>query len=45
MNGTAYLDRVTIGDATTMSQIIGSAEYVSGFTLIEPLDGIRECSI
>ncbi|KAI0951842.1 hypothetical protein AcV7_007828 [Taiwanofungus camphoratus] len=40
VNGTAYLDRVTIGDATTMSQIIGSAEYVSGFTLIEPLDGI-----
>ncbi|KAH9915119.1 aspartic peptidase domain-containing protein [Fomitopsis serialis] len=40
VNGTAYKDRVTIGSATVESQIIGSAEYMYGFTLEKPIDGI-----
>ncbi|KAH9831596.1 aspartic peptidase domain-containing protein, partial [Rhodofomes roseus] len=36
----AYKDRVTIGTATVDDQIIGSEAYMSGFTLIEPFDGI-----
>ncbi|PCH42093.1 acid protease [Wolfiporia cocos MD-104 SS10] len=40
VNGTAYLDRVTVGEATVSSQIIGSAGYMEGFSLVEPIDGI-----
>ncbi|OSX57618.1 hypothetical protein POSPLADRAFT_1174154 [Postia placenta MAD-698-R-SB12] len=40
VNGTAYLDRVTIGQATVSSQLIGSAGYMQGFTLVEPIGGI-----
>jgi len=40
VNGTAYLDRVTIGDATVSSQTIGSEGWMEGFTLISPIDGI-----
>ncbi|PCH41646.1 acid protease [Wolfiporia cocos MD-104 SS10] len=35
-NGTVYLDRVTIGEATVKSQLIGSASYISGFQVSEP---------
>ncbi|EIM84930.1 acid protease [Stereum hirsutum FP-91666 SS1] len=40
VNGTAYNDTVTIGDATVTSQIIGAAGYLTGFTLVSPIDGI-----
>ncbi|KAI0733577.1 acid protease [Fomitopsis betulina] len=40
VNGTAYRDRVTIGGATVQSQIIGDAEWLHGFTLEKPIDGI-----
>ncbi|KAI0922084.1 hypothetical protein AcW2_006878 [Taiwanofungus camphoratus] len=40
VNGTAYMDHVTIGSATASSQIIGSAGYMEGFTLVQPIDGI-----
>ncbi|PCH39401.1 acid protease [Wolfiporia cocos MD-104 SS10] len=40
VNGTAYLDRVTIGEATVSSQIIGNQSYLTGFSLVEPIDGI-----
>ncbi|GBE87004.1 Polyporopepsin [Sparassis crispa] len=40
VNGTAYVDRVTIGAATVNSQIIGSAGFVNDFTLVKPFDGI-----
>ncbi|KAH9831591.1 acid protease [Rhodofomes roseus] len=40
VNGTAYNDRVTVGSATVNSQIIGSADYMYGFTLEKPIDGI-----
>ncbi|KAI0922089.1 hypothetical protein AcW2_006881 [Taiwanofungus camphoratus] len=40
VNGTAYIDRVAIGEATATSQIIGAAAYYRGFTLLEPLDGV-----
>ena len=40
VNGTAYKDRVTIGSATVQSQIIGDAEWMYGFALEKPIDGI-----
>ncbi|KAH9915104.1 acid protease [Fomitopsis serialis] len=40
VNGTAYMDRVTIGSATVDNQIIGSEGYITGFTLVEPIDGL-----
>ncbi|EPT01648.1 hypothetical protein FOMPIDRAFT_1048541 [Fomitopsis schrenkii] len=40
VNGTAYKDRVTIGEATVQSQIIGDAEWIHGFALEKPIDGI-----
>lgn len=36
------MDRVTIGSATVDNQIIGSEGYITGFTLVEPIDGLRE---
>lgn len=45
VNGTAYRDRVTIGGATVQSQIIGDAEWLHGFTLEKPIDGICACPV
>ncbi|THH09069.1 hypothetical protein EW146_g8798, partial [Bondarzewia mesenterica] len=39
-SGIAYLDKVTIGAATVNSQIIGSANETTAFTLVRPIDGI-----
>ncbi|CCM01034.1 uncharacterized protein FIBRA_03082 [Fibroporia radiculosa] len=39
-NGTVYADRVTIGNATVDSQIIGAAQYIEGFQLSMPFDGL-----
>jgi len=40
VSGEAFTDRVTIGGATVSSQIIGSANFTTGFTLVNPIDGI-----
>ncbi|KIJ23246.1 hypothetical protein M422DRAFT_56908 [Sphaerobolus stellatus SS14] len=40
VSGHAFTDKVTIGGATVSSQIIGAANFTSGFTLIKPIDGI-----
>ena len=41
-SGLAYTDKVTIGEAVAKSQIIGAANLTNGFTLVGPIDGIRE---
>ncbi|THH27355.1 hypothetical protein EUX98_g6824 [Antrodiella citrinella] len=40
VSGRAYTDKVTIGDATVKSQIIGASNDTSGFGLVYPIDGI-----
>lgn len=40
VNGTAFLDTVTIGEATANRAVIGSAAHMSGFNLVKPIDGI-----
>jgi len=40
--GQAFKDRVTVGEATVSSQIIGAANITSGFSLVQPIDGIRK---
>lgn len=38
--GKAYIDTVTIGEATAHSQIIGAASNTTGLALVKPIDGI-----
>jgi len=40
VQGIAYRDTVTIGDATGSNQFIGAANKTSGFNLVKPIDGI-----
>lgn len=40
VSGHAWKDKVTIGEATVQSQIIGAANFTTGFALVEPIDGI-----
>ncbi|KAF8502418.1 acid protease [Hysterangium stoloniferum] len=40
VNGTAFLDTVTIGEAKARNAVIGSAAFLSGFSLVQPIDGI-----
>ncbi|THH29829.1 hypothetical protein EUX98_g4349 [Antrodiella citrinella] len=39
-SGPAYTDKVTIGDASVKSQIIGASNLTSGFATEKPIDGI-----
>lgn len=42
VSGPAFRDTVTIGDARANAQIIGAANVTQGFSVVKPIDGIRE---
>lgn len=41
VQGIAYRDTVTIGDATGNNQFIGAANQTTRFNTVRPIDGIR----